>query len=130
MVERNTFNYSYSAKQQEEIRQIRQKYVAKEESALERLRRLDKSAAKPGTIISITVGILGVLVFGLGMCCVTVWAERLFIPGILIGSAGIAGMICAYPLYNRITKKRREKLAPEIIRLTDALINPEGNPVK
>jgi len=27
----------------------------------------------------------------------------------------------AYPIYNHITQKRRKKLAPEIMRLTDEL---------
>ena len=65
---KDTFHYSYSAKQQEEIRKIREKYVPKEESKMEQLRRLDESATKPGTIASIIVGILGTLLLGVGMC--------------------------------------------------------------
>ena len=122
MSEQNdTFNYNYSAKQQEEIRKIREKYVPKEESKMEQLRRLDASATKPGIIAAMTLGIISTLVLGVGMCCVMVWEDRLFIPGIIIGVIGILGIILAYPLYNRMTKKRREKLAPEILRLTDEL---------
>ena len=51
-----------------------------------------------------------------------VWAETLFIPGIIIGIVGIIGICAAYPLYVRITKKQREKLAPEIMRLADELM--------
>ncbi len=50
------------------------------------------------------------------------WAERLFVPGIAIGLAGIAGMCLAYPLYSHITRRERERLAPEILRLTDELM--------
>ncbi len=122
MSEQNdTFNYNYSAKQQEEIRKIREKYVPKEESKMEQLRRLDASATKPGIIAAMTLGIISTLVLGVGMCCVMVWEDRLFIPGIIIGVIGILGIVLAYPLYNRMTKKRREKLAPEILRLTDEL---------
>jgi hypothetical protein len=28
----------------------------------------------------------------------------------------------AYPLYNRVLKKQREKIAPEILRLSDELL--------
>lgn len=60
-----TFEYHYSATEQEEVRKIREKYASKEitdqESKMERLRRLDKSAAKPGTIAAVTVGIIGTL---------------------------------------------------------------------
>ena len=42
--------------------------------------------------------------------------------GIIIGIIGIVLVCVAYPIYNRIVKKEREKIAPEIIRLTDELI--------
>lgn len=42
--------------------------------------------------------------------------------GILIGLLGIAGIAGAYPVYRMITRKRRKKLAPEILRLTNELM--------
>lgn len=119
---KETFTYNYSASQQAEIKKILEKYVPREESKMDTLRRLDESAARPGTIVSLIVGIISSLVMGTGMCCCMVWAESMFIPGIIIGVIGMAGMASAYPLYSRITKKRREKLAPEIIRLSDELM--------
>ena len=119
-----TFNYTYSAKEQEEIKRIREKYAAptKEETSMEQLRRLDESATKGAAIVSLTVGIAGALILGIGMCCTMVWGDKLFIPGILIGLAGIAGVSAAYPLYTRMVKKKRAELAPEIMRLTDELM--------
>lgn len=119
---KETFSYSYSAKQQEEINAIRKKYLPREEDKMEKLRKLDQSAAKPGMIAALTAGIVGTLLLGVGMCCTMVWAETMFIPGIIIGVTGIAGVAAAYPLYTHITRKQREKLAPEILRLTDELI--------
>ena len=48
---KDTFHYTYSARQQEEIRNIRKKYLPQEpkEDKMEQLRRLDRSAAKKGT---------------------------------------------------------------------------------
>jgi hypothetical protein len=115
------FNYTYSAKQQEEIEKIRQKYVPKEENKMEQLRKLDESTTKPGTIAALALGIVSVLLLGIGMCCSMVWAERYFVPGIVIGLLGIAGAAAAYPLYNHITAKKREQIAPEILRLTEEL---------
>jgi len=66
--------------------------------------------------------VLSALVLGIGMCCCMVWGGALFIPGIIIGIVGIAGVAAAYPLYERITKKERERIAPEILRLTDELM--------
>lgn len=118
---KDTFQFNYSAKQQEEIKKIRDKYVPKEEDKMDRLRRLDASVVKPGTIASLILGIISTLLFGIGMCCTMVWTERWFVFGTVIGIIGIAGIAAAYPLYVHITKRQREKLAPEIIRLTDEL---------
>lgn len=121
---KETFNYTYSASQQEEIKKIREKYSApeKQEDKMEQLRRLDKSVTKPGMIISLTGGIIATLVMGTGMSMCMVGSDDLFIPGIVVGVVGILGVIAAYPIYNFVTKRRRTKLAPEIIRLTDELM--------
>lgn len=116
------FHYTYSAKEQEEIKKIREKYIPKEENKMEQLRRLDQGVTRKGTVYSIIIGILGSLLLGLGMSCTLVWQGAWFIPGIIIGVIGIIIVGIAYPLYNQITKNEREKIAPEIIRLTDELI--------
>ena len=122
---KDTFHYTYSAKQQEEIENIRKKYLPQEESKMDQLRKLDQSTTKKGTIISIAVGVIGCLLFGFGMCCTLVWMEQLFIPGVILGIIGMAIVVAAYPLYTHITKKEREKLAPQILKLTEELSKPE-----
>ena len=122
---KETFTYTYSAKEQEEIKKIRDKYAppTKEENSMEQLRRLDESATKGATVVSLVVGIISALLLGVGMCCTMVpgW-EQYFIPGIAIGVVGIIGVIAAYPIYNHMVKRKREKLAPEIMRLSDELM--------
>ena len=120
--EPDRFSYTYSAKQQQEIESIRRKYLSREENKLEQLHRLDKQAERPGTIVSILLGTISTLVLGVGMVLTMVYT-RYFILGIVIGLAGIAGVSLAYPLYLRITRREREKIAPEILRLTDELMN-------
>ncbi len=120
-----TFEYTYSARQQEEIRAICDKYLPKQEDKMEQLRRLDKSATKKGNLVSITVGIVGCLLLGVGMCCTMVWMASLFVPGIVIGLVGIALVAATYPLYQYITKKEREKLAPQSLQLAEELSRPE-----
>ena len=118
--DKEIFSYTYSAKEQEEINRIRKKYVATEDK-MEQLRRLDAGVTKKAATISITVGIIGALIMGTGMCCTMVWQGLWFIPGIIIGLIGMAVLALAYPIYQKIIKKERERIAPEIIRLTDEL---------
>ena len=120
-----TFEYRYSAKQQEEIEAIRRKYLPKEEDKMEQLRQMDKRVSRKGMIISIIIGVIGCLLLGLGMCCTMEWAGRWFVPGIIIGVIGIVMIALAYPLYERITKKERKKIAPLILKLADELKSKE-----
>lgn len=122
MEEKEAFSYRYSAKEQNEIRNIRDKYVYREPDKMERLRRLDASVTRTGSVVGLSVGIIGTLIMGGGMSLVMVAGEKWFIPGIVIGVLGICTAALSYPLYSWITKRKREKLAPEIIRLTDELL--------
>lgn len=115
-----SFEYTYSAPDQEEIKRIRSKYLPKEaETKLERLRRLDREAERPGTIAALVLGIVGTLIFGTGMCCCLVWSQ--FLLGIPVGILGAGILGGAYPAYVHITRRQREKIAPEILALTEEL---------
>jgi len=120
MENKDSFNYTYSAKEQKEIESIRKKYVPREEDKIETLRRLDREVTRRSTAWALTLGIVGTLTMGVGMCLVMVW--EVFILGILTGLLGIAVATIAHPVYIRITKKERERIAPEIMRLTDELL--------
>ncbi len=117
-----TFQYTYSAKEQEEIKKIRSKYLPKEENKMEMLRRLDSQVTQKASMHAIIVGVIGALILGIGMSCCMVWGESLFAPGIIIGLAGISVLSLAYPLYNRTVRKERKRIAPEILRLTEDLM--------
>lgn len=122
MEDKEKFSYTYSAKEQEEVKNIRKKYAPQEEDKMTQLRRLDAGVYQKASTIALIVGVIGAMILGIGMCCVMVWEGVLFIPGIVIGIGGIAIICFAYPLYNRTLKREREKIAPEIIRLTDELM--------
>ena len=117
------FNYTYSAKQQEEIKAIRNKYVEpqKTEDKMTQLRRLDNAVTQKATTISLVIGIIGALIMGSGMR-LNMSHGVCMLFGIILGIVGIALVGLAYPIYNRIIVKERKKIAPEIIRLTDELI--------
>ena len=127
MAEKEIFEYTYSAPEQSEVKKIREKYLPKEVTKMDQLRALDESATKRGTAISLVHGTFSALILGLGMSCCMVWAGELFVPGILIGCVGVAGVGITYPIYNRIVKKDRERIAPEILRLSEELILDGNN---
>lgn len=124
------FSFTYSASEQEEIKKIRQKYQPQEEDKMARLRRLDGEVTRKATTAALSIGIIGALIMGTGMSFVmTNLGEMLgllgvmgLIVGIIIGVIGIVLVCCAYPVYNRIVKKEREKIAPEVLRLTEELM--------
>lgn len=118
----NSFEYTYSSKMQKEVETIRSKYVNKEEDKLEQLKKLDKNAEKPGMIISITIGVIGTLLFGIGLTLCLEFSEIQLIKGIFIGIVGLAILSTALPCYKYITKKQREKIAPQILALTEELL--------
>ena len=106
------FTYTYSARQQEEVRRILQKYTPLQEDKMELLRRLDKSAQQPGTIAGIALGVCGTLMLGLGMCCTMVWTG-VFALGVAVGCTGIAVLALAYPMFLHLTKRRNRLHAGE-----------------
>ena len=124
------FRYTYSAKEQEELKKIREKYISREEDKMERLRRLDSSVTHKAQTISLTFGIVGILVLGFGMSLAMsdfgeilgFYRDMAMLLGVVIGIIGGIIAILAYPMYNLIVKRERKKIAPEIIRLTDELL--------
>ena len=124
------FQYTYSAEQQQEIEAIRRKYLPKEENKMERLRKLHQSASQKAQAWAIALGVIGALILGTGMSLImtdlgavlSIRQELAFMLGVSIGLIGLVLVALAYPVYNRILKKERERIAPEILRLTDELL--------
>lgn len=130
MENKESFEYTYSAKQQKEIQNIRKKYIAVEDSKLEQLRRLDAGASQKATTVALVIGIIGALVLGTGMSLAMSDLSQIFgayqqiglVVGIVIGLVGIALVSVAYPIHNFVLRRERERIAPEILRLTDELM--------
>lgn len=126
----NAFRYTYSAKEQTEVESIRKKYIPQEENKLSRLRRLDRSATQKAQACSLSLGIIGVLILGAGMslfmsdlgAMLALQETLAMLIGIIAGTSGLVLVALAYPAYNWVLKKERQRIAPEILRLTDELM--------
>jgi len=121
------FSYTYSASQQQEVERIRKAYLPMEEDKMAQLRRLHAIPTQKAQAASLAVGIIGALILGTGMSlCMTElgasFGSLSLIIGSLIGIVGIVLVTLAYPVYNRVLRKQRARIAPEILRLTDELL--------
>lgn len=129
-IQNESFNYTYSAKQQQEIEAIRKKYMPANEDKMEQLRKMDRNVSNKATMLSIIIGVIGTLIMGAGMSLAMtnigssmgMSTTASLIVGIIVGVIGMVILGLAYPIYNYKIKMEREKIAPEIIRLTDELL--------
>lgn len=124
MADKNAFEFTYSASERKEIETIRRKYSSEkpQSTSLEELRRLDRSTTRPGIAAGWAAGTAGVLIMGAGMSMSLVWTDTLFIAGIIIGIAGLALMLAAYPIFRCVTRRQRSKNAPKILELSERLL--------
>ena len=126
-MENNSFEYTYSAERQQEIEAIRKKYLPKEEDKMEQLRRLHSIPTQKAQAASIAIGVMGTLILGTGMSlCMTDLGAALghlaMVIGILVGLFGLVMVSLAYPVYNIVLRKERQRIAPEILRLSEELL--------
>ena len=126
-MENHSFEYTYSAQQQQEVEAIRQKYLPKEEDKMEQLRRLHAIPGQKAQAAALSAGVAGTLIMGTGMSLVMTEIGDLLgslaiVAGITVGIVGIVLAALAYPIYNRVLKKQRQKIAPEILRLSEELL--------
>ena len=130
MEHKESFNFTYSAAQQQEIESIRKKYLPKEIDKMEQLRKLHHSASQKAQAWAIAVGVIGALIMGTGMSLAmtdigTALGSLAMILGIAVGIGGMVLIAFAYPLYNHVLKKQREKIAPEVLKISDELPKQE-----
>lgn len=114
-----TVTVTYSAEEQKEMKAIRARYMPEEKKTLtdlEKARAIDARVERKGLRVGVLLGIAGTLVMGLGMSMSMVW--NLMIPGIAVGLLGIAGVVMAWPVYQKVVRKERSRAADEIMRLT------------
>lgn len=123
----NTFKMTYSAKRQEEIERIRSKYADSSDDMLKSLKELDEIPEKRARPVSLAAGIIGILLFGLGMSIALSELGNTFgsydvLAGAAVGAVGLVLMIAAFPIYHKRLKAERKKIAPEVLKLADELL--------
>lgn len=121
-MEKETFSYHYSSKRNLEVEAIRKKYMPEEENRLETLKKMDRKAQSAGTVESLCIGVVGTLLFGIGMCFFLKVFAGGGLPAALFMILGLLIALTAYPIYRHISRSTKEKLTPEILRLSGEII--------
>ena len=130
MENKENFSYTYSARQQKEVEAIRKKYMPREEDRMAQLRTLHAIPTQKAQAASLVVGVIGALVMGAGMSLVMTdigeilgaYGNYATLIGIVVGVAGMVPVALAYPLYNRVLRNQRKKIAPQILKLSEELL--------
>ena len=128
----NKFKYSYSAPtelERREIASIKKQYegASPENSKLSRLRKLDAFVKNSAMALGISNGVIGLLIFGLGMSMVLEW--KLYFFGVIVAIAGLLPIILAYPAYKSLLRKNKEKYGTEILRLSEELLGENADSI-
>jgi len=112
------------------VEKIRTQYTEKEHTGIDELKKLDNKIKRPANVFAYVFGSIGAIIMGGGMSLVMteigktiglISSLSMFF-GIITGIIGIVLVCLAYPIYNRVIKKERERIAPEIIKITDELM--------
>ena len=98
-MENKVFTYKYSASINKEVQAIRRKYISREPDKLEMLRELDRHVQSAGMVQGLTVGVIGCLIFGIGMCAGLGVIGGGMILAVILGILGLAVMLPAYFVY-------------------------------
>lgn len=127
MENKESFNFTYSAATQQEVEDIRKKYLPREEDKMEQLRKLHAIPTQKAQAAALAVGIIGALIMGTGMSLAmtdigAALGQLAMVLGVVIGIAGMVLIALAYPIYSRVLQKQRQRIAPEILHLTDELL--------
>ncbi|MGN0812154.1 MAG: hypothetical protein ACI4MQ_01405 [Candidatus Coproplasma sp.] len=114
--------------EQKIVEEIKKSYSEKSEreNNFEELCRLDAKVRRPAEITAFTLGTVGSLVLGTGMCLamqVLTTASFAMPLGIVIGVLGIGIVSVNYFIYKAILKHRKKKYTQQVVELSDKILN-------
>ncbi len=121
----NKFEFSYTApteRERKEAERLRKKYTQapQKPNAMVVLRKLDEEVRRVPMIWGLCLGIVGTLVFGLGLTMILEWS--LYSWGIPLAVTGLIPVALAYPVYKYVSDKLTEKHREKILRLTEEIL--------
>ena len=110
------------------VQKIRTRYTEKQHTGLDELKALDAKVRRPANVLAYVYGSTGAIVMGAGISLVmtdigaSVGITEPMVCGIIVGVVGLVLALTAYPLYKKVLNARKKKYAPEIVKLSDKIM--------
>ena len=110
------------------VQKIRTQYTEKQHTELDELKALDAKVKKPANVFGYTYGSVGAIVMGTGMSLVMtdigamIGLTATMVPGIAVGVIGLGMALSTYPIYKKILNSHKRKFAPQIMELSEKLM--------
>ena len=120
-MEDNGFKYTYSSAQNQEVKNIRDKYINSEKSKIEQLKELDAQAPKKAFMIAMAIVIVGAagLVAGIVLSFVL---KNFYVTFVICFVSGLF-IVISYPAYYFFYGKEKKKNAEKIIELANEILD-------
>ena len=110
------------------VQKIRTQYTEKQHTELDALKELDAKVKKPANVFAYTYGSVSAIIMGTGMSLVmtdigaTIGLASAMVPGIAIGVVGMGMALSTYSIYKGILNSRKKKYAPQILALSEKIM--------
>jgi len=120
--------YMSSNDQEFLVQKIRTQYTEKQHTELDALKTLDAKVKRPANVFAYTYGAFSAIIMGAGMSLVmteigaVIGLASAMVPGIVIGVIGMGMALSTYPIYKKMLAARKKKYAPEILKLSEKLL--------
>ena len=111
------------------VEKIRTQYTEKQHTELDQLKELDRRVTRPAVVFAYVYGAISTLIMGAGMSLVMTEIGTILgladslVPGIAIGIVGMVMALTTYPIYKAMLNARRKKFAPQIMELSERIMN-------
>ena len=128
----NTFSYTYSAKENEEVQRIRDRYTQPSRTDMDELKELDAKVHRPANVFACIYGSVSAIIMGAGMSLVMtdigeiLGLTSVMVPGIAIGIVGLGMALTTWPIYKAMRDARKKQYAPQILALSEKIMQDKA----
>ena len=113
------------------VQKIRTQYTVTKHTELDELKALDAKVKGPANTFAYVYGSVSAIIMGAGMSLVMTEIGQIvglanpMVSGIMIGVVGLGLALSTYPIHKKMLDSRKKKYAPEILKLSEKIMNSQ-----